>query len=208
MPSPITARTHSNSYQSWVGMGKPSKPSQAQWRSLSSAAELCYFATTATGASWTVTYPHLRGQPHHPDPVVSKLSGVCPGAQRGAGGALAARLFRRRGAGRMRRNGVGWSGQEHLRPWPCAGRKRGVCREGARRTARQPLGRTNDREWCQHGIRRYLAMARHPSWPDGPRPSSTQSPRYVKLQATSATGNNVKINEVDVGCRLVSPIAN
>jgi hypothetical protein len=51
-------------------------------------------------------------------------------------------------------------------------------------------------------------MARHPSWPDGPRPSSTQSPRYVKLQATSATGNNVKINEVDVGCRLVSPIAN
>lgn len=32
--------------------------------------------------------------------------------------------------------------------------------------------------------------------------------RYVKLQATSAIGNNVKINEVDVGGRLVSPIAN
>ena len=31
--------------------------------------------------------------------------------------------------------------------------------------------------------------------------------RYVKLQATSATGNNVKINEVDVGGRLVAPVA-
>ena len=31
---------------------------------------------------------------------------------------------------------------------------------------------------------------------------------YVRLQATSATGNNVKINEVDVGGRLVAPIAN
>jgi hypothetical protein len=38
-------------------MGKPSKPSQAQWTTLSSAAELCYFATTATETSWTVTYP-------------------------------------------------------------------------------------------------------------------------------------------------------
>ena len=32
--------------------------------------------------------------------------------------------------------------------------------------------------------------------------------RYVKLEATSATGNNVKINEVDVGGRLVAPVAN
>jgi alpha-L-fucosidase len=32
--------------------------------------------------------------------------------------------------------------------------------------------------------------------------------RYVKFEATSATGNNVKINEVDVGGRLVSPVAN
>jgi alpha-L-fucosidase len=31
--------------------------------------------------------------------------------------------------------------------------------------------------------------------------------RYVKLQANSATGNNVKINEVDVGGRLVAPVA-
>lgn len=32
--------------------------------------------------------------------------------------------------------------------------------------------------------------------------------RYIRLEATSATGNNVKINEVDVGGRLVSPTAN
>jgi alpha-L-fucosidase len=32
--------------------------------------------------------------------------------------------------------------------------------------------------------------------------------RYIKFQANSATGNNVKINEVDVGGRLVAPIAN
>jgi len=32
--------------------------------------------------------------------------------------------------------------------------------------------------------------------------------RYIKLQANSATGNNVKINEVDVGGRLVAPVAN
>jgi alpha-L-fucosidase len=34
------------------------------------------------------------------------------------------------------------------------------------------------------------------------------SARYVRLQATSATGNNVKINELDVGGRLVAPSAN
>jgi hypothetical protein len=32
--------------------------------------------------------------------------------------------------------------------------------------------------------------------------------RYVRLQATSATGSDVKINEVDVGGRLVAPTAN
>jgi alpha-L-fucosidase len=31
--------------------------------------------------------------------------------------------------------------------------------------------------------------------------------RYVRLQATSATGSDVKINEVDVGGRLVAPVA-
>jgi alpha-L-fucosidase len=32
--------------------------------------------------------------------------------------------------------------------------------------------------------------------------------RYVRLQANSATGNNVKINEIDVGGRLLAPTAN
>ena len=50
-------RTHANAYQAWVGLGKPAKPSEGQWTQLSSAAELCYFETTATGASWSTTYP-------------------------------------------------------------------------------------------------------------------------------------------------------
>jgi alpha-L-fucosidase len=31
--------------------------------------------------------------------------------------------------------------------------------------------------------------------------------RYVRIQATSSTGDNVKINEIDVGGRLVAPVA-
>jgi hypothetical protein len=52
-------RNHSNSYRSWVSMGKPAQPSQTQWAQLSDAALLCDYTTTATptGSSWTVTYP-------------------------------------------------------------------------------------------------------------------------------------------------------
>jgi xylan 1,4-beta-xylosidase len=50
-------RTHANAYQTWVGLGKPAKPSEAQWTQISDAAELCYFETTATGTSWSATYP-------------------------------------------------------------------------------------------------------------------------------------------------------
>jgi beta-xylosidase len=50
-------RTHGNAYQTWVGLGKPAKPSQSQWTTIASAAELCTFGATTTGASWTVTYP-------------------------------------------------------------------------------------------------------------------------------------------------------
>ena len=52
-------RTHSNSYQTWVGQGKPAAPSQAQWVSLRDTGELCsYTATqTATGGTWTVRWP-------------------------------------------------------------------------------------------------------------------------------------------------------
>ena len=53
----VLDRTHSNSYQTWVGLGKPAKPSQAQWTQIGNAAELCYYQTTATGASWTATFP-------------------------------------------------------------------------------------------------------------------------------------------------------
>jgi xylan 1,4-beta-xylosidase len=50
-------RSHANAYQAWVGLGKPANPSEGQWTQLSSAAELCYFETTATGTSWSTTYP-------------------------------------------------------------------------------------------------------------------------------------------------------
>lgn len=38
-------------------MGKPSKPAQIQGTTLANAAELCCHASTATGTSWTVTFP-------------------------------------------------------------------------------------------------------------------------------------------------------
>ncbi len=50
-------RSHANAYQTWVGLGKPAQPSASQWTQISSAAELCYFETTATGTSWSATYP-------------------------------------------------------------------------------------------------------------------------------------------------------
>ncbi len=53
----IVDRTHSNSYQSWVSMSKPAKPSASQWAQLNSSGQLCYYPTNATGTSWTITYP-------------------------------------------------------------------------------------------------------------------------------------------------------
>ncbi len=50
-------RSHSNAYQVWAGLGKPAKPAEAQWTQIAAAAELCYFETTATGTSWSATYP-------------------------------------------------------------------------------------------------------------------------------------------------------
>ena len=57
MPTSKLDRSHSNSYQQWVSLGSPSKPSQAQWTQISNAAELCYYAATTSGTSFTVTYP-------------------------------------------------------------------------------------------------------------------------------------------------------
>ena len=64
-PGPLKVRhylvdhTHSNSYTTWVGMGKPARPTAAQWTTLAASAEVCYYDTTATatGNSWTVTFP-------------------------------------------------------------------------------------------------------------------------------------------------------
>jgi hypothetical protein len=53
----VLDRGHSNSYQKWVSLSSPAKPSQAQWTQLSSAAELCHYQASGSGASWTVTYP-------------------------------------------------------------------------------------------------------------------------------------------------------
>ncbi|HVZ87549.1 MAG TPA: hypothetical protein VHG72_11310 [Polyangia bacterium] len=50
-------RTHANSYQASVSMGKPSNPSASQWTQLSAAADLCYYENTGTGTSWTATLP-------------------------------------------------------------------------------------------------------------------------------------------------------
>gem|GEM_PF-536670 len=52
----VLDRGHANAYQTWVGLGKPANPSASQWTQISSAAELCYFETTATGTSWSATY--------------------------------------------------------------------------------------------------------------------------------------------------------
>jgi beta-xylosidase len=55
----VVDRTHANAYRTWLAMGSPVKPTQAQWVTLRDAAELCYYETTATptGGSWTVSFP-------------------------------------------------------------------------------------------------------------------------------------------------------
>jgi xylan 1,4-beta-xylosidase len=55
----VVDRTHANSYQAWVGMGRPKTPTQDQWVALRDAAELCYYETTTTltGGSLALTFP-------------------------------------------------------------------------------------------------------------------------------------------------------
>jgi xylan 1,4-beta-xylosidase len=55
----VVDHTHANAYTAWVAMGKPAKPTQAQWSTLRSAADLCYYETTATltGGAWTAQFP-------------------------------------------------------------------------------------------------------------------------------------------------------
>jgi xylan 1,4-beta-xylosidase len=55
----IVDRGHANAYRTWLAMGQPARPTQAQWVMLRDAAELCYYETTAQPAagSWTLTFP-------------------------------------------------------------------------------------------------------------------------------------------------------
>jgi xylan 1,4-beta-xylosidase len=55
----LVDRSHSNSYRTWVDLGRPPQPSEAQWTQLSESAQLCYYQASATpvGSSWTITYP-------------------------------------------------------------------------------------------------------------------------------------------------------
>jgi hypothetical protein len=52
-------RSHSNSYRTWVDLGKPAQPSEGEWTQLSESGQLCYYQASATPVenSWTITYP-------------------------------------------------------------------------------------------------------------------------------------------------------
>jgi xylan 1,4-beta-xylosidase len=51
---------HSNSYQTWVGLGRPSSPSAAQWTTIANAAQLAHYDSVATvnitGGTYTKTF--------------------------------------------------------------------------------------------------------------------------------------------------------
>lgn len=51
---------HSNSYQAWVGLGKPSSPSATQWTTIANAAQLAHYDSVATvnitGGAYTKTF--------------------------------------------------------------------------------------------------------------------------------------------------------
>jgi xylan 1,4-beta-xylosidase len=51
---------HSNSYQTWVGLGKPASPSAAQWTTIANSAQLAHYDSVAnvtiTGGTYTKTF--------------------------------------------------------------------------------------------------------------------------------------------------------
>lgn len=51
---------HSNSYQTWVGLGKPANPTAAQWTTIANAAQLAHYdsvaTVTITGGTYTKTF--------------------------------------------------------------------------------------------------------------------------------------------------------
>lgn len=56
----VVDRTHSNSYQTWVGLGSPKTPTAAQWTTIANAGQLAYYdsaaAVTVTGGVYTKTF--------------------------------------------------------------------------------------------------------------------------------------------------------
>jgi xylan 1,4-beta-xylosidase len=51
----LVDQSHANSYTAWTQMGKPAKPTASQWTTLSDAANLCYYETSASPVNNTVT---------------------------------------------------------------------------------------------------------------------------------------------------------
>jgi xylan 1,4-beta-xylosidase len=56
----VVDKTHSNSYQTWVTMGKPAQPSATQWTTLANSAALAHYdsvaTTTITGGTFSKTF--------------------------------------------------------------------------------------------------------------------------------------------------------
>jgi xylan 1,4-beta-xylosidase len=52
----IVDYTHANSYRPWLAMGRPARPTQAQWVTLRAAAELCYYDTTVQASAGSVAF--------------------------------------------------------------------------------------------------------------------------------------------------------
>jgi len=51
----LVDRGHANAYRTWVAMGQPPRPTQAQWVMLRDAAELCTYDTTVPSGSGSLT---------------------------------------------------------------------------------------------------------------------------------------------------------
>lgn len=51
---------HSNSYQTWAGLGKPANPTATQWTTIANAAQLAHYdsvaTVTITGGTYTKTF--------------------------------------------------------------------------------------------------------------------------------------------------------
>jgi xylan 1,4-beta-xylosidase len=56
----IVDSAHANSYRTWLAMGSPTKPTQAQWVTLRDSAELCYYETTLQPTGGAVTFKYAQ----------------------------------------------------------------------------------------------------------------------------------------------------